>query len=73
MSRVERMIAKGRIIWNREGQKCRARGCKSIMRSSVHRSKVIYSSGPQGGWICESGHQGWIWPGDCELTKERQT
>ena len=26
----------------------------------------LFTEGPQGGWACEAGHQGWIWPRQCD-------
>ena len=54
------------VIWNNEDKPCRKRGCKKPMKAVlllvVHVSK---GCGPQGGWSCDGGHKGWIWPEEC--------
>ncbi len=56
---------KDAVTWADEGKPCKARGCKKPMRSSVKASPQVYIVGPQGGWVCADGHQGWIWPPEC--------
>jgi len=56
---------KDAVTWADEGKPCKARGCTKPMKSSARESPVIYTEGPQGGWVCTDGHQGWIWPREC--------
>jgi energy-coupling factor transporter ATP-binding protein EcfA2 len=62
------------VRWNDEGTPCPVRDfdeetgrpigprCGLPRVADLGGSVERYASGPQGGWACAAGHQGWIWP-----------
>jgi len=51
--------------WALEGSKCRARGCGTLRRAWALVPYLVSDGSPQGEWLCESGHRGWISADDC--------
>ena len=60
--------------WVLSGSRCTAPGCGRIRQAvALLGSPVGENNGPQGGWRCEGGHEGWIWPNNCEFPAPRVT
>lgn len=64
------------IRWKYAGQPCRhdvssipgkrKRCSKPLAVETLLRMPVGPLNGPQGVYVCEDGHRGWIWLRDCE-------
>ena len=62
-----------KVVWTKEGSRCPVRGCDKVRVAELYRDTLL-NQGPQGGWSCENGHSGWVWPRECVIVikKERK-
>ncbi len=56
--------------WKLSGSKCRARGCGATRQAWAVLPYLVKDGSPQGEWLCDNGHRGWINARDCEACGE---